>query len=172
MLKKEKMKTLYESLLDDLDDLLDKSDSNVELHHKVGKYYDLVSARDKTATLTISGDSKRMLNIFNSKKLNSFNKTLHKLDLKSNYGFNLSSNRKVIDNKIIPLCNVILNMDIDWVENEDVDSIKKYFSNILKDGWEKYLIINKYRQYGCDLALYVSCGLSPGNSLEISFMKK
>ena len=166
------MKTLYESLLDDLDDLLDKSDSNVELHHKVGKYYNLASTRDKTAMLTIFGDSKRMLNIFNSKKLNSFNKTLHKFDLKSNYAFNANSNRKVIDNKIIPLCNVLLNMDVDWVENEDVDSIKKYFSNIVKDGWEKYLLINNCNQYGCDLALSVSCGLTPGCHIQISFMKK
>jgi hypothetical protein len=166
------MKTLYESLLDDLDDLLDKSDSNVELHHKVGKYYNLAGTRDKTAMLTIFGDSKRMLNMFNSKKLNSFNKTLHKFDLKSNYGFNSSSNRKVIDNKIIPLYNVLLNMDVDWVENEDVDSMKKYFSNIVKDGWEKYLLINKYNQYGCDLALSIHCGLAPGCSIEISFVKK
>jgi hypothetical protein len=166
------MKTLYESLLDDLDDLMDKSDSNVELHHKVGKYYELVSTRDKTAILTIFGDSKKILNIFNSKKLNSFNKTLHNFDLKSNCALNASSNRKVIDNKIIPLCNVILNMDVDWVENEDTDSMKKYFSNILKDGWEKYLMINKYRQYGSDLSLSVSCGLCPGGHIQISFTKK
>ena len=166
------MRTLYESLLDDLDDLLDKSDSNVELHHKVGKYYNLASTRDKTALLTIFGDSKIVLNIFNSRKLNSFNKTLHKFDLKSDYAFNANSNRKVIDNKIIPLCNVILNMDVDWVENGDVDSMKKYFSNIVKDGWGKYLSINKYREYGCDLALSVSCGLAPGAHIQISFVKK
>lgn len=174
------MKTLYESLLDDLDELEGSSDKEVAKHDKVGKYYKMISPiyySDRgQAILNVYGDTKRMLNVFDSKKLKAFNKELPKFDNVGIWkGYNVTSRKPFTDNKIEPLCNVLLNMDKKWVENDDHDSIKEYISNIVKDGWGKYLIIRDGHSWlnpASYHAFIIGCGLCPGCSMEIYLKKK
>lgn len=175
------MRSLYESLLDDLDELEGRSDKEVAKHDKVGKYYWMKSPTYYSdrgqAILNVYGTVKKILNIFDSKKLKAFNKELPKFDNVGIWdGYNVSTRKKFTDNKIEPLCNVLLNMDKNWIENNDCDSIKEYISNIIKDGWDKYLIIREGYRWSRNPEDYksflINCGLCPNCTIEIYFENK
>ena len=176
------MKTLYESLLDDLDELVGRSDKEVAKHDKVGKYYKMISSRyysdSGQAVLNVYGTVKKILNMFDSKKIKAFNKELPKFDNVGIWdGYNVSTRKKFADNKIEPLCNILLNMDKKWIEENNCEAIKEYISNIVKDGWDKYLIIRdgfitwSNRHEKCRSFL-INCGLCPNCTMEIYFEKK
>ena len=87
----------------------------------------------------------------------------------------------VKDNKIELLHNIILNMDSDWIVNDinpvnysekTINSeLKKYFSNFIKDGWEKYLVFVKYNfKFGYMLEIHI--GIVPNSFILINFKKK
>ena len=168
------MKGLYESLLDDLDDLMDRTSEEVNSYGKIGKYYNIESSSNKNACITLFGDTKRILNMFDSKKLKKFNKTLYQFDLKSKQAFNGSSRKLVTDNKIELIVNAILNMDVNWVTDGKLDdyALKRYFSNFVKDGWEKYLYFHEYNSYRFDISISIHNGLIPNGRVEIDFKKK
>ena len=172
---------LQESLLDNLDDLLDKSTIEVNTYNKLGKHYYPMGISDETSLMAFFGDYKKILNAFDEEKLKKINKSSYQFDLKSKHGenFKFKTARKVTNNKIKLICNAILNMEWGWIKdfnnfdsNKNQTPLVDYFSNLVKDEFINDLKFfkNPLPSGAFTLSIYIDKDFD--DYIEINFNKK
>lgn len=123
------------SLLDDLDDLIDASDSAIERSQTIGNDY-IVD------TVNVKGSVQYFCNTFDKKVMKTCTKNLYWGNEEINA---YDSFLRIIENKLVMdmvgcICNIILSADKDKIYDEEY--IKSLFKSVVKsDTWFKYLFV-------------------------------
>lgn len=157
---------IRESLLDDLDDLINASDSAVERFQTIGNNYIVKN-------VSISGPARYFCNTFDKRKIKNHVKNLYwdneEIDV-------YDSRLYIIENKSVEemmryICNIILSGDNDKIY--DGEYIKSLFEPVVKsDSWFKHLIIRITTLNNATVVIQIISGLAQRDPSASIWLKK